>query len=66
MKARLSSTIWLLIVWTAAAFSGVLMLAYSAGRDSGGHSLLNAASLPGGASGALLGAVAWRLRRSFR
>jgi methyl-accepting chemotaxis protein len=57
MKARLSSTIWMLIAWTAAAFSGVLMLAYSAGKNSAGQSLFNAASLPGGASKALLGAV---------
>ncbi len=56
MKSRLSSTLGLLIVWTAVAFFGVLMLAYSAGRDSGGQSLLGAASTPG-ANESLLGAV---------
>lgn len=56
MKSRLSSTIWLLVAWTAAAFSGVLMLAYIAGKNSGGQSLLNVVSLPGGAGGAILGA----------
>ena len=56
MKSRLSSTLGLLIVWTAVAFFGVLMLAYSAGRDAGGQSLLRAVSTPG-ANEALLGAV---------
>jgi twitching motility protein PilJ len=58
MKARLSSTIWLLVAWTGAALFGVLGLAYHAGRNSGGQSLLNLTSLPAGASTTLLAAVA--------
>jgi twitching motility protein PilJ len=58
MKARLSSTIWLLVAWTGAALFGVLGLAYHAGRNSGGQSLLNLTSLPAGASTMLLAAVA--------
>ena len=61
MKARLSSTVWLLVAWTAAALLGVLGLAYHAGRNSVGQSLLDFTSLPGGASTALLGAVALAL-----
>ena len=57
MKARLSSTIWLLVFWTSLALLGVLALAYNAGRSSGGAGLTDFASMPGGASGALLGAV---------
>ncbi|MGD1211672.1 MAG: HAMP domain-containing methyl-accepting chemotaxis protein [Candidatus Acidiferrales bacterium] len=57
MKARLSTTIWLLVFWAALALFGVLGLAYHAGRESGGLSVFDAPSLPGGASGALLGAV---------
>jgi methyl-accepting chemotaxis protein len=57
MKARLSSTIWLLVFGTGVALFGVLGLAYHAGKESGGLSLLDAPSLPAGASGALLGAI---------
>ena len=57
MKARLSSTIWLLVFWTSLALFGVLALAYHAGRSSGGAALTDFGSMPGGASGALLGAV---------
>jgi methyl-accepting chemotaxis protein len=57
MKARLSSTIWLLVFWTSLALFGVLALAYHAGRSSGGAALTDFPSMPGGASGALLGAV---------
>jgi len=57
MKARLSTTIWLLVFWAALALFGVLGLAYHAGRESGGLSIFDAPSLPGSASGALLGAV---------
>ncbi|MGD0955518.1 MAG: HAMP domain-containing methyl-accepting chemotaxis protein [Candidatus Acidiferrales bacterium] len=57
MKARLSTTIWLLVFWATLALFGVLGLAYHAGRESGGLSILDAPSLPGGASGALLAAV---------
>jgi twitching motility protein PilJ len=39
MKSRLSSTIWMLVLATGAALVGVLWLAYSAGRQSGGAAL---------------------------
>src|SRR6185437_12367215 len=58
MKARLSSTMWLLIFGTAAALFGVLGLAFHAGRNSGGLSLADAAALPSSSSGPLLLAVA--------
>jgi methyl-accepting chemotaxis protein len=58
MKARLSSTIWMLILWDAAALAGVLGLAYHAGATSGGQSIGNFSSLPGSASGSLLAAGA--------
>jgi methyl-accepting chemotaxis protein len=57
MKARLSSTIWMMVLWTTAGLLGVLALAYDAGRHAGGLPLLNATSLPAGASGDLLAAV---------
>ena len=46
MKTRLSSTIWMLVLWTTVALFGVLGLAYEAGVHSGGASLTQ-----GGASG---------------
>ena len=52
MKSRLSSTIWLLVLWTTAALFGVLALGYYAGQHPAG-----AASLPGGANGLWAGAV---------
>jgi len=58
MKGRLSSTIWFLIFWVGLAFVAVLGLAYHAGKDSGGLSLLEFGSLPSASSGALLGAAA--------
>ena len=51
MKARLSSTIWMLVFWIGVALFGVLGLAYHAGKESGGLSLLDAPSLPWSASG---------------
>ena len=51
MKARLSSTIWLLVFWTGLSLLGVLGLAYYAGSHADGH---DATSFPGGASGALV------------
>jgi len=57
MKSRLSSAIWLLVFWISLALFGVLALAYHAGKDSGGASPLDASSMPGSASGALLGAI---------
>jgi methyl-accepting chemotaxis protein len=57
MKSRLSSTIWLLVFWISLSLFGVLALAYHAGKSSGGASPLDASSMPGSASGALLGAI---------
>jgi methyl-accepting chemotaxis protein len=75
MKSRLSSTIWTLVLINALVLFGVLWLAYSAGRQSNGASMLDFGSLPSGASGSVvfalflvLGAVvlfAWRLNSSF-
>src|SRR5580658_8591978 len=39
MKTRLSSTIWMLVLWTSLALFIVLGLAYEAGVHSGGASL---------------------------
>src|SRR3984893_15127087 len=47
MKTRLSSTIWLLVIWTTVALFAVLGLAYDAGARSGGVSIFQ-----GGATGA--------------
>src|SRR6202142_3673907 len=58
MKARLSSTIWLLVFWIGAALFGVLGMAYFAGSHAGAGA--DATSFPGGSSGALGGAaVLW-------
>jgi len=57
MKSRLSSTIWLLVFWISLSLFGVLALAYHAGKSSAGASALDPSSMPGGASGALLGAI---------
>src|SRR4051812_1514440 len=75
MKSRLSSTIWTLVLVNGIALFGVLWLAYSAGRQSGGASMLDFASLPSSASGAVLFAVllaiitdvflGWRLNSTF-
>src|ERR1700692_729130 len=46
MKTRLSSTIWMLVIWTSIALFGVLGLAYEAGVHSGGGSIFQ-----GGTSG---------------
>src|ERR1700684_2522076 len=55
MKARLSSTIWLLVFWIGAALFGVLGMAYYAGSHAGAGA--DATSFPGGSSGALVGAA---------
>jgi methyl-accepting chemotaxis protein len=57
MKARLSSTIWLLVFWIGLVLFGVLGLAYYSGKNSGGLGLAEAGSLPASASGPLLLAV---------
>jgi methyl-accepting chemotaxis protein len=46
MKTRLSSTIWMLVIWNSLALLGVLGLAYQAGSTSGGASIFQ-----GGTSG---------------
>jgi methyl-accepting chemotaxis protein len=46
MKTRLSSTIWMLVIWTSVALFGVLGLAYETGVHSGGGSVFQ-----GGTSG---------------
>src|ERR1700722_17757119 len=57
MKARLSSTVWLLVFWISAASFGVLGLAYYAGIHSVAQSA-DAASSTGNSSAALFGAGA--------
>ncbi|HEX4004164.1 MAG TPA: HAMP domain-containing methyl-accepting chemotaxis protein [Candidatus Acidoferrales bacterium] len=57
MKSRLSTTIWMLVLWATVALFGVLGLAYHAGKESGGLALTDIGSLPSGASGPLLAAV---------
>jgi methyl-accepting chemotaxis protein len=49
MKSRLSTTIWMLVLWTCAALFGVMGLAYEAGVHSGGNSILSGAA--GGSAG---------------
>jgi len=57
MRGRLSSTIWMLMLWACLAFVGVLGLAYYAGKSSANASPLDVSALPASASGALLGTV---------
>ena len=57
MKARLSSTIWMLVLWISLALFGVLGIAYYAGAHSAAQSGADTSGVPGGASGALLGAA---------
>ena len=57
MRSRLSSTIWTLVLLNGLALFVVLGLAYHAGRQSGGASILEFTSLPSGASSAALFAV---------
>ena len=71
MKSRLSSTIWTLVFANGIVLAAVIGLAYSAGRQSGGVSILDFAALPSASTGAVLAAVvlalamgiilAWRL-----
>jgi methyl-accepting chemotaxis protein len=60
MKSRLSSTIWMLVLWTCVAFFGVLGIAYHAGAHANGASLMDAPSVPG-VGAELLGALALAL-----
>jgi len=64
MKARLSSTIWLLVLWIGVTVSGALGLAYYAGAHSVAQAA-DASSVPGGASGALFGAGALAVLGAF-
>lgn len=74
MKSRLSSTIWTLVFVNGLAFFVIIGLAFHAGRESNGNSLLDFASLPSGSSGGVILAVllsfavgaflAWRLGSS--
>src|ERR1700719_5404024 len=57
MKARLSSTVWLLVLWVSAAAFGVLGLAYYAGIHSVAQSA-DAAGLAGNSTALLAGAGA--------
>ena len=47
MKGRLGSTIWMLVGINVIALFGVLFLAYSAGKESGGLPIASAFSAPG-------------------
>src|ERR1700744_5270099 len=58
MKARLSSKIWTLVLANTVVLLAVLGFAYSAGRQSGGASILDFGALPAGASGAGMLALA--------
>ena len=76
MKSRLSSTIWTLVLANGIVLAAVIGLAFSAGRQSGGASILDFGALPSGATGAVLVAVvlalamglllAWRLAEELR
>src|SRR3984893_5764505 len=57
MKARLSSTVWILVLWISVALFGVLSIAYYAGSHSVAQAGADTLAVPGGANGALLGAV---------
>ena len=57
MKSRLSSTIWTLVVVTGLALVAIIGLAFHAGREANGNSLLDFASLPSAASGGVILAV---------
>ena len=54
MKSRLSSKIWTLVLANTVVLFAVLGFAYSAGRQSGGASILDFGALPAGASGSVM------------
>jgi methyl-accepting chemotaxis protein len=58
MKTRLSSTIWLLVIWTSVALFAVLGLAYEAGIHSGGVSVFQGGITAAGPELLLAAAVA--------
>jgi len=47
MKSRLSTTIWLLVLWTTGALFAILGIAYHAGARSGGASIDGGAGADG-------------------
>src|SRR5271163_977755 len=53
MKARLSSTVWLLVFWVTLLLIAAVGFSYYAGS----HSAADAAAVPGGPNGALVGAI---------
>jgi methyl-accepting chemotaxis protein len=54
MKSRLSSTVWMLVLWTGIALFGVLGLAFHAGREAG---TADVSALQSSASAPLIGAA---------
>src|SRR5258708_14694272 len=58
MKTRLSSTIWMLVIWTSIALFAVLGLAYEAGIHSGGVSVFQGGITAAGPELLLAAAVA--------
>jgi twitching motility protein PilJ len=58
MKTKLSSTIWLLVIWTSVALFAVLGLAYEAGVHSGGVSVTQGGLTAASPELLLAGAVA--------
>ena len=58
MKTKLSSTIWLLVIWTSVALFAVLGLAYEAGVHSGGVSVAQGGLTAASPELLLAGAVA--------
>lgn len=65
MKSRLSSKIWTLVLVNVVVLLAVLGFAYSAGRQSGGASILDFGALPAGASGAVMFAFALAIAGSL-
>ena len=57
MKSRLSSTVWLLVIWVAVAAGGASLLAFYAGTHANGTGIGDAAGMPTNASTALIAAV---------
>ena len=59
MKSRLSTTIWLLVLWTTGALFAILGIAYQAGAKSGGASIGSAFSTAAGSDLLVAGGVAF-------
>jgi methyl-accepting chemotaxis protein len=57
MKSRLSSTVWMLVIWVAVAAGGAALLAFYAGSHSNGAGIGDAAGMPASASSALIAAA---------